>query len=112
MAEKENDKRKLRAELDKVRKQRDILEQKVPTLDGNINDLQVIVDKLSKDVEKEGKRREVASKDKDQALEKLRTYQEVYEALNIQEPGQFLQNYENLKAELVNLSSKMAEKQK
>ena len=39
MAEKENDKRKLKAELDKMRKQRDILEQKVPNMDSNISDL-------------------------------------------------------------------------
>ena len=39
MAEKENEKRKLRAELDKARKQRDLAEQKMPNMGQNISDL-------------------------------------------------------------------------
>ena len=104
MAEKENDKRKLKAELDKVRKQRDLLEQKVPTMDGNISDLQVMVEKLSRETEKEQKRREQAVKEKADAVEKLNLYAQVYEALKINEPEQFMQDYQSVQNEIVSLS--------
>ena len=86
MAEKENEKRKLRAELDKARKQRDLLEQKIPTMDGNIGDLQVMVDKLTREIDRETKKREQAMRDKDLAVEKLAAYSAVYEQLGIREP--------------------------
>ena len=110
MAEKENDKRKLKAELDKMRKQRDILEQKVPNLDSNISDLQSMVEKLSREIEKEQKKREQAVREKDQAVDKLKAYAEVYEALKISEPEQFMLDYQNVQTEVENLSQKMAEK--
>ena len=50
-------------------------------MDLNIGDLQAMVEKLSKDIDKESKRREQAVKDKEHAFEKLRVYQEVYESL-------------------------------
>ena len=112
MAEKENEKRKLKAELDKVRKQRDLLEQKVPNLDTNISELQTMVDKMSRETEKEQKRREQAIKDKDAAVEKLRVYAAVYDALKINEPEKFLQDYESVQTEVLSLTQKMAEKQK
>ena len=112
MAEKENEKRKLRAELDKARKQRDILEQKAPNLESTIGDLQSMVEKLSKDIEKETKKREQANRDKDAAQEKLRAYTEVYERLNIADPLQFMQDFEFMKTEVDNMSEKIAEKSK
>jgi len=58
MAEKENAKRQLKAELDKARKQRDLLEQKIPTMDKNIDELQILVDKMSREIDKEMRKRE------------------------------------------------------
>jgi predicted nucleic acid-binding Zn-ribbon protein len=58
MAEKENDKRKLRAELDKARKDKNLLEQKMPNMDQSIGELQSMVDKMSKEIDKETKKRE------------------------------------------------------
>lgn len=75
MAEKENDKRKLRAELEKSRKERNLLEHKMPTMDQNIGELQVIVDKMSREIDKETKKREAAVREKDVANEKLYLYQ-------------------------------------
>ena len=75
-------------------------------------DLQAMVDKLSKDLDKETKRRETAVRDKDAALEKLAGYTEVYEKLNIADPLQFMQDFELMKVEVDSMSEKIIEKSK
>ena len=104
--------RKSHAELGKVRKQRDLLEQKIPTMDTNIDQLQAMLEKMQKDNEKEVKRRETAVKEKENAFEKLRVYQEVYEQLKINDPGKFRKDYNDMQDELVNLNKQLAEKAK
>ena len=55
-------------------------------MDQNIGELQVMVEKLSKEMDKETRKREQAVRDKDQAVEKLSVYAEVYEALKVSDP--------------------------
>lgn len=81
----------------------------MPNLDSNINDLQSMVDKLSKELDKETKKREHAVRDKDQSVEKLRVYETIYEALNIADPKQFMQDFDTMRTDVENLSQKMAE---
>ena len=104
--------RKSRADLDKVRKQRDLLEQKVPTMDTNIDQLQLMLEKLQKENEKEVKRREIAIKEKENAFEKLRVYQEVYEQLKINDPGKFRDDFNDMQEELIKLNKQLSEKAK
>ena len=103
MADKENEKRKLRAELEKAKKQRDILEQKMPTLDSNIDELQVMLEKMSREIDKETKKRENAVREKEQACQKLLVFEEVYDELNIDDPSQFRVDFEALQNELAEL---------
>ena len=62
-------------------------------MDTNISDLQAMIEKLSRETEKEQKKRELAIKEKDNAIEKLNLYAQVYEALKINEPEQFMRDY-------------------
>ncbi len=55
-----------------------------------------MVDKMSKEIDKETKKREMAVREKDVAHEKLSLYQQVYDTLKIADPEQFLHNYEKL----------------
>ena len=52
----------------------------------------------------EQKRREQAVKEKADAVEKLNLYAQVYEALKINEPEQFMQDYQSVQNEIVSLS--------
>ena len=65
-------------------------------MDLNIDQLQVMLEKLQKETEKEVKRREIAVKEKENAFEKLRVYQEVYEQLRINDPGKFREDFNNM----------------
>ena len=82
----------------------------MPIMDSNITDLQSMVDKLSKELDKETKKRESAIRDKEQALEKLRLYTEIFESLKISEPEIFMANFEQMQTDLNTLSQELAEK--
>ena len=56
----------------------------------------MMVDKLSREMEKETKRREQAVREKDQSVEKLQAYHEAFEALQISDPQQFMLDYEGM----------------
>lgn len=71
-----------------------------------------MVDKLSKEIEKETKRREVVTKEKDHAMETLQAYQDIYNALNMSDPKQFMAEYTELQTEVVHLNKKMIERTK
>ena len=58
----------------------------MPTMDHNIGELQVMVDKMSREIDKETKKREAAVREKDVANEKLYLYQQVYDTLKIADP--------------------------
>ena len=71
-----------------------------------------MLDKLQKETEKEAKRREIAVKEKENAFEKLRIYQEVYEQLKINDPGKFMEDFNDMQDELVKLNRQLTEKGK
>ena len=65
---------------------------------------------MSKEIDKETKKREMAVREKDVANEKLSLYQQVYDTLKIADPEQFLHNYEKLQQEVDSLNRQVAEK--
>ena len=71
-----------------------------------------MLEKLQSDANKEVKRREMAVKEKDQAVEKLQTYQAVYEELKISDPAKFSREFNEMQDELVKLNKNLAEKGK
>ena len=81
MVEKDLTVRKARAEVDKVKKAKEVLEHRLPTMEHNIDDLKNLVEKFSSESQKEIKKREVAEKRQDQLQEKLAAWNEVHNAL-------------------------------
>ena len=69
-----------------------------------------MLDKLQSDANKEVQRREIAVREKDQAFERLRVYQTVYEELKISDPARFSADYSEMQDELVRLNKSLAEK--
>ena len=63
-----------------------------------------MLEKLQIDANKEFKRREIAEKEKDKAIEKLRVYQGVYEELQISDPVKFSAEFNETQDELIKLN--------
>lgn len=66
-----------------------------------------MLEKLSKDLERETKRREAAVKEKEISLETLSAYTEIYNALNIADPQQFMASYEELRSTVTLMTDKI-----
>ena len=58
MVEKDFTVRKARAEVDKVKKAKEVLEHRLPTMEHNIDDLKNLVEKFSSESQKEIKKRD------------------------------------------------------
>jgi hypothetical protein len=56
--------RKIRQDLEKARKHRDSLENRIPTFEKSVDELTSLVEKCSKDTDRETKRKEAAIKEK------------------------------------------------
>ena len=63
-----------------------------------------MLEKLQIDANKEVKRREIAEREKDKAIEKLRVYQGVYEELQIKDPAKFSAEFNETQDELIKLN--------
>lgn len=81
MADKEAAVRKAKAETDKARKAKDLLEQRIPTLESSIEDMKALVEKFAADSQKEIKRREIAERKCEAVQEKLSAWTEVHAQL-------------------------------
>ena len=112
MVDKDLTVRKARAEVDKVKKAKEVLEHRLPTMEHNIDDLKNLVEKFSSESQKEIKKREVAEKRQDQLQEKLAAWNEVHNELQIEDPIKFKEDFDFVKAELTKLKKQMTDKQK
>ena len=54
--------RKAKEEVQKAKKAKDLLEQRIPTLETSIEEMKALVEKFAADSQKEIKRREVAER--------------------------------------------------
>lgn len=112
MVDKDISVRKARAEVDKVKKAKEVLEHRLPTMEHSIDDLKNLVEKFSLESQKEIKKREIAEKRQDQLQEKLTAWNEVHNALQIEDPVKFKEDFDFVKAELTKLKKQMTDKQK
>jgi hypothetical protein len=65
MVDKDISVRKARAEVDKVKKAKEVLEHRLPTMEHSIDDLKNLVEKFSLESQKEIKKREISEKRQD-----------------------------------------------
>ena len=68
----------------------------MPMMEETVDELQIMVDRLSQEVEREVRKRNQALHDREVSLEKLEVYKRVYEELNIDDPARFMQDFANL----------------
>lgn len=104
--------RKLRLDLEKAKKAKDLLEQRIPTLEGSIDDMKSLVDKFSSDSQREIKRREIAERKMEALNEKLAVWTEVHSQLQIDDPVRFKEDFDFVRGELTKMKKQMAERQK
>ena len=89
--------RKTTQQYDKAKTQKSCLENRIPLLQKNLEDLTALVEKQTKDRDRENKRREIAVREKNQMKEQLNKYMEIFNALEIEDAEQFRGKYELLK---------------
>ena len=64
-----------------------------------------MVEKLSKEIEKETKKRENAVREKNETNEKLKVYESVFDELRIEDPVKFMQDFVILQNDFDELNS-------
>ena len=72
-------------------------------MESQVHDLNAVIDKLTKEVEKEQRKRSDAIKDRDAISLKHQKLQEVFDKLEIEDPDQFKLEFENLKKDILKL---------
>lgn len=81
-------------------------------MESQVHDLNAVIDKLTKEVEKEQRKRSDAVKDRDSISLKHQKLQEVFDKLEIEDPDQFKLEFENLKKDILKLKKQLADKTK
>jgi len=70
--------RKAKEDTTKAKKAKDLLEQRIPTLEGSIEDMRALVEKFAADSQKEIKKREIAERKMEALQEKLNVWTDVH----------------------------------
>ena len=73
--------KKMKQDLEKSKKNKDLVDQKVPTLELQLSELHQIVNKYSKEAEKDAKKRENLLKDRDTLYSQFGKYKAVFDVL-------------------------------
>lgn len=81
-------------------------------MESQICDFNNVVERLSRECEKETKRRSDLTKDRDQLLLKTQQMQAVFDKLQIEDPDQFKADFDNLKRDIVKLKKQLGDKTK
>jgi len=89
--------KKMKQDLEKSKKNKDLVDQKVPTLELQLSELHQIVNKYSKEAEKDAKKRENLIRDRDTLYSQFGKYKAVFDALQIDDPEKFKLDFEHLK---------------
>eukprot|EP00347_Sterkiella_histriomuscorum_P005752 403355403 len=103
---------KLKREKDDVNSKRLQLEQRMPSLEQNLLDLNRIVEKCQLQIDKEAIKRENLLQENNQLRLSLQHFQEIYQDLNITDPLQFKQEIDKTRDEIGELKTEMLEKQR
>ena len=104
--------RKAKTETEKIKKDKNLLEQRIPTLESSIEEMKALVEKFANDSQREIKKRELAERKQEALAEKLSLWNEVHEQLQIEDPIKFKEDFDFVKNELTKLKKQMADRQK
>jgi chromosome segregation ATPase len=104
--------RKAKTETEKIKKDKNLLEQRIPTLESSIEEMKALVEKFANDSQREIKKRELAERKQEALAEKLSSWNEVHEQLQIEDPIKFKEDFDFVKNELTKLKKQMADRQK
>lgn len=81
-------------------------------MESQVLDLNQVIERLTKEVEKESRRRSDIAKERDSTQIKLQKLQDVFDQLQIEDPDQFKLDFENLKKDITKLKKQLTDKTK
>ena len=110
--EKEQALRKVRDNLAATRSGKELVEQRLPTLESQLSELSRHVERLNREAEREGKKKADALKERDAWRQKFERAQTFFSALEVSDLEEFRAEYDELKKELSRSRKQLAEKTK
>lgn len=102
----------LRVDLTMLKQQKESIDGKLPFMESQIADFNSVIERLTREVEKETRRRADLAKDRDLLQAKNQQMQEVFNKLQIEDPDQFKIEFDNLKKDILKLKKQLGDKQK
>ncbi|CDW71802.1 UNKNOWN [Stylonychia lemnae] len=103
---------KIKRDKEDINQKRLQLEQRMPQLEQNLLDLNRIVERCQKDIDKEAIKKENLLQENQELRQSLVHFQEIYQDLEITDPLQFKNEIDKTRDEIHGLRSEMMEKQK